>query len=195
MRSSSTRALAKRILEVATLLGVVAFAAIPTIALADIVVPPQASRGSPIAVPAGNQPYLEGHVLPGNGVQIYQCNSAGTGWTFLRPDAILSSDDGASIIHHFTGPTWQSLEDGSSVMGTKLASMASPSGAIPWLLLKARNNTLGPQGGDELYPTTYIQRVNTTGGVAPQTPCIPGTMESVPYTADYIFYDAVDSQS
>ncbi len=125
----------------------------------------------------------------------YQCNATGTAWTFLHPEATLTAEDGTPIIHHFAGPTWQSLDDGSSVQGTTIASRPSPSGAIPWLLLAAKNNTLGPQGGDMLFPITYIQRVHTTGGVAPATPCTPGVVQAVPYTADYIFYEAENSQN
>ena len=40
--------------------------------------------------------------------------------------------------------------------------------------------------------TTYIQRVNTTGGMAPATGCSQagnvGALTMVPYTADYFFY-------
>lgn len=40
---------------------------------------------------------------------------------------------------------------------------------------------------------TYIQRVNTRGGVAPRTPCdaaTQGSRTTVPYAADYVFYEA-----
>jgi len=40
---------------------------------------------------------------------------------------------------------------------------------------------------------TYIQRVNTTGGLAPTTGADAahlGVQESVPYTAEYYFYAA-----
>ena len=41
-------------------------------------------------------------------------------------------------------------------------------------------------------PTTYIHRVNTSGGVAPATGCSKlrdlGKKAFVPYTADYYFY-------
>ena len=53
-----------------------------------------------------------------------------------------------------------------------------------------------PTGGDELSETTYIQRLNTVGGVAPpSTSCAAsgdvGTMALVPYSADYFFYKAI----
>jgi len=42
--------------------------------------------------------------------------------------------------------------------------------------------------------TTYVQRLNTAGGVAPQTGCADatniGATALVPYTADYFFYKA-----
>jgi len=42
--------------------------------------------------------------------------------------------------------------------------------------------------------TTYIQRLNTTGGSAPSTGCAlstdVGSQVLVPYTADYYFYKA-----
>ena len=44
-----------------------------------------------------------------------------------------------------------------------------------------------------LKDVTYIQRVNTKGGVAPAEACnasIKGTKKTVPYAADYVFYKA-----
>jgi Protein of unknown function (DUF3455) len=53
----------------------------------------------------------------------------------------------------------------------------------------------GPTGGDKLSETTFIQRLNTSGGVAPSTGCTQSTdvgqMALVPYTADYFFYKAI----
>jgi len=43
-----------------------------------------------------------------------------------------------------------------------------------------------------LTKTTFIQRLNTTGGLAPSTGCTSpadiGHLAFVPYTADYFFY-------
>jgi hypothetical protein len=65
-------------------------------------------------------------------------------------------------------------------------------GAIAWLLLEEVGTQLGPKGGDALADTTFIQRVNTHGGVAPSTGCSSltdvGKRAIVPYTADYFFY-------
>jgi hypothetical protein len=65
-------------------------------------------------------------------------------------------------------------------------------GAIPWLLLQVVGAQKGPTGGETLTATTFIQRVKTSGGVAPST-CNSSNvgMEAfVPYTADYFFYKA-----
>ena len=45
------------------------------------------------------------------------------------------------------------------------------SGAIPWLLLQVVGAEPGPTGGDKLTGTTFIQRLNTSGGIAPSTGC------------------------
>jgi hypothetical protein len=50
----------------------------------------------------------------------------------------------------------------------------------------------GPTGGDTLTHTNFVQRLNTSGGVAPTTGCSAptdvGHLAFVPYTADYFFY-------
>ena len=63
-------------------------------------------------------------------------------------------------------------------------------GAVNWLLLKAVGAEVGPDGGDTLSDTTFIQRLNTSGGLA-QTDCASsadvGKQAFVPYTADYFY--------
>ena len=44
--------------------------------------------------------------------------------------------------------------------------------------------------GDKLERTTWVQRLNTSGGMAPAAPCTPGAKLAVPYTADYFFWRA-----
>jgi hypothetical protein len=85
-------------------------------------------------------------------------------------------------------PVWQ-LKDGSSVEATAIVTVAAGAGNIPWLLLRAVAWTAGADG-DRLTSTTYIQRLNTSGGVAPAVPCAPGATSAVPYTADYFFWRA-----
>jgi hypothetical protein len=82
--------------------------------------------------------------------------------------------------------------DGSTVVATKVAEAPAPSGTtIPWLKLAATPTT-GPADGT-FSSTTFIQRLNTTGGLAPTTGCDAdhvGSTAPVFYTADYYFYSA-----
>ena len=71
-------------------------------------------------------------------------------------------------------------------------------GAIPRLLVTIVGDQAGPTSGDRLTRTTFIQRVNTSGGVAPSTGCASasdiGNQAFVPYTTDYYFYRAAKSR-
>jgi hypothetical protein len=58
-------------------------------------------------------------------------------------------------------------------------------------LLKVEGAEQGPNGGSLLSQTTFIQRVNTSGGIAPTGACTVGATAFVPYTTDYVFYKAV----
>jgi hypothetical protein len=53
---------------------------------------------------------------------------------------------------------------------------------------------VGPVGGNFLTQTTFIQRLNTQGGSAPDTGCsVLSDVDKqtlVPYTADYYFFHA-----
>jgi hypothetical protein len=141
-----------------------------------------------LAVPAGNELFQSVHAT---GVQIYRCNSTGTAWTFVAPQATLFDDGGELFGTHFAGPTWQAT-DGSTVKGAKIASHAV-AGAIPELLLQAVSTTIGPNG-NTLTPTTYIQRLHTTDGLAPSGGCAAGSGFDSPYTADYYFYASTNAQ-
>jgi len=134
-----------------------------------------------IAVPSGNKVHFHGF---GVGVQIYTWN--GSSWGTAVPEAILF--DGAGIVAiHFAGPTWES-NSGSQVVGAlPPRSVTVDADAIPWLRLNAvEESTHGP---GIFANTTYIQRVNTTGGKAPSADgAFVGQVARVPYTADYFFY-------
>jgi hypothetical protein len=135
-----------------------------------------------IAVPAGNKVHFHGF---GVGVQIYTWN--GTSWGAAVPEAILFNGEGVVAIH-FAGPTWVS-DSGSQVVGAlpPQSGVTVDPDAIPWLLLQAvEERTHGP---GIFANTTYIQRVNTTGGKAPSANgTVVGQVARVPYTADYFFY-------
>ena len=193
MPTFSTARLARRLAGNAIAAALALAALLPGPAHAAVLPPPGVPDA--IKVPAGNVPFLLGHAT---GTQNYTCKPSSTGyaWTFTGPAATLVDDDGKQIITHFavpTGPTWQAI-DGSSVVGARVAGVTVSPSDIPWLLLSAKSSTppSGP-GGIRLMVTTYIQRVNTTGGVAPMSGCdasTAGAVAKVPYTADYYFYKA-----
>lgn len=143
----------------------------------------QSQHGVPAAiqVPDGNRRVA---ALSARGVQTYQCT--GGAWVFVQPDAILSAHGRAQILHS-RGPVWTSVLDGSSVTGAVVAS--SPvDGAIPQLLLRATAN----RAPGLLGTVTFIQRLDTRGGLAPAGACgTEGVTTSVPYTANYTFWVAV----
>jgi hypothetical protein len=144
---------------------------------------------SAIEVPEGNKVFLVGHAV---GVQVYSCDalSSGFGWSFVAPRADLYDDNGKLLTTHFGGPAWQA-RDGSSVVGQREAGITLDDSAIPWLLLSAVSTAAGPDG-DRLVNTTFIQRIETTGGLAPAAAdcnaATTGTEAEIPYTADYYFW-------
>jgi len=189
---------------------VVAFTvSLPQPAHADHVTPPPVPAN--IQVPAGNKAFLEGHAV---GTQDYICLPSGSGfaWTFFGPQATLFNDDDKQVITHFLSPnpfeggtpraTWQHSRDTSTVwaFATPATTSTDPAfvapGAIPWLRLEVVGAQDGPTGGDKLSETTFIQRLNTSGGVAPSTGCAlstdVGKKALVPYKADYFFYRDAD---
>jgi hypothetical protein len=133
----------------------------------------------------------------GVGFQVYTWN--GVSWGGPIPDALLLDDEGNVVVTHFgvfaddgrfIGPAWQS-NSGSKVVG-KLppAAVIVNTDAIPWLRLEP----LSKEGPGVFADTTFIQRVNTTGGKAPKTDgTFVGQVARVPYTADYFFYRSANN--
>ena len=170
----------------------------------------QSSVPANLQVPAGNTLFLAASAV---GTQNYVClpvkNKNDVAWKFLGPQATLFVGEGASrqqVTTHFLStnpaegsvarPTWQHSLDTSKVWARAFASSADPAyvapGAIPWLLLEAVGTETEPVGGGILAQTTFIQRLNTSGGAAPATGCTDaseiGRVALVPYSTDYFFY-------
>jgi hypothetical protein len=164
-----------------------------------------------LAVPAGNKVFLAGHA---SGTQQYMCLFDGSHfvWSFFGPQATLFKGNGKPFITHYLSPnpaeggvpraTWQNMNDGSVVWAAPIGSSTDPNyvvpGAIPWLLLEVKGVQPGQHGGANLAATTFIQRLNTAGGVAPSSGCAEqgdiGKKALVPYTTDYFFYKAAGGE-
>ena len=191
-----------------TALGLAFTVALPQAAHADndkITVPP---------VPAGvevdppNEVVFVGHAV---GTQNYVCLPSGStfAWSLFTPEATLFNDKGKQLTTHFFSinpfepgiirATWEDSRDTSTVWAKVIkASSEAPfvnPGAIAWVKLQVRDVGAqdGPTGGDRLSETTFIQRLNTVGGLAPETGCAVatdvGSRAFMPYTADYFFYE------
>src|SRR5215467_12243757 len=143
-------------------------------------------------------------------------DASGFAYILFTPEATLFNpeDNTEQLITHFFSPnrnptergekkgtirvTWQDSQDTSTVWAKAIGYASSSTdpafvakGAVNWLLLKAVGAEVGPDGGDTLSDTTFIQRLNTSGGLAP-TDCTSsadvGKQAFEPYTADYFFY-------
>ncbi len=138
-----------------------------------------------IRVPEGNQVSFHVYAI---GVQIYRWN--GAAWALVAPSAALYADREykGNVGIHYEGPRWES-NSGSVVQAARVPNTGCTpdSSAIAWLLLK-RVATDGPGIFSKV---TYIQRVATTGGLAPTAPgTTVGEEKRIPYTAEYYFYRA-----
>lgn len=132
--------------------------------------------------PSANKVQMHGF---GVGFQIYTWN--GSTWTGPVPAATLFDSEGNIVAEHFAGPSWES-NSGSLVVGTVTGKIVMDSTAIPWVRLVP----VLTQGPGVFADVTFIQRVNTVGGIAPATAgSVIGQTASVPYTADYFFYRAL----
>jgi hypothetical protein len=185
-----------------TFIAALAIAA-PIAPLAAAVTPP-AVPGI-LAVPDESKAFAIGHAV---GTQNYVCLPSGAAakWVLFGPQATVFDEDGAQIMTHFLSPnpadsgtpraTWQSSSTTSAVWAVKEQESDDPQfvapGAIKWFLLRVVGAQAGGSSQDRLAKTTFIHRVNTSGGVAPAGECAAaadvGRTKLVPYTADYVFY-------
>lgn len=151
----------------------------------------QANLPVAVQVPEGNKVAIE---AVGVGDITYQCNAKKDmadqfEWVFVGPDARLNDRSGNQVGKYYGPPaTWENM-DGSKLTGTQVAVAPSSAGNIPHQLVKANPAS----GSGAMTGVTYIQRVNTMGGVAPGSACAASNMgakQAVRYQADYIFYKA-----
>lgn len=146
-----------------------------------------------IRVPAGNEVVLETTAV---GVLNYECKadtpSVGMmNWVLTSPKADLLDRTGKTVIAYSGPPATWAHTDGSSVVGTQLA--VAPVVGAGNLALQLSKGAPGI-GAGTLQNITYIQRINTKGGLNFTRPCTTadlGTKMTLPYQADYIFWKAV----
>jgi len=128
---------------------------------------------------------------------------------FLSPDT--NPNEAAPNPLPFGSATWQSSFDSSKVWAqVPLSNSTTPpspasipagsdpscpnTGSIACLLLQSIGSVQGPTGGKFLTQTTFVQRLNTNGGSAPDdsdgcgSTTNVGNQRLVPYTADYYFF-------
>lgn len=181
---------------------------------------PNLATSSTITPPVGNSLFLATHGVGTQGYVCLPKDGAAS-WTVngARPEATLFANifgEPVQIITHFLSPdtnpnenapsplpfgsvTWQSSLDSSKVWAQKFSSIPAGSdascpnaGAIDCLLLQSIGTEKGPTGGKIMTKTTFIQRLNTSGGSAPATGCSVagdvGHQALVPYSADYLFF-------
>jgi hypothetical protein len=142
----------------------------------------------PVRVPAGHAQSLES---VGTGEITYECREkkdmAGAfEWAFVAPVATLWDTQQKSIGKYYGGPTWEAM-DGSKVTGKQVAVAPASPGNIPLQLVKADPAT----GNGAMSGVTFIQRLETKGGVAPAATCdaaSKGARQQVAYQAKYVFY-------
>src|SRR6266704_3322837 len=203
-----------RSLFVAALVFACAFGTV-TLAAAQVTPPPVPDK---IAVPAGNSAFLVGHAFGSQGYTCLPTSTGAAAWNpTARPEATLFADffgHLVQIITHFQSinenpkpgvvvplsgnATWQGSFDSSRVWAVKSKGIDPSSdiescrhtGSIQCLLLQSVGNKKGPTGGSLLADTTFIQRLNTSGGAVPTSVCTVGQTQLVPYTADYFFFRA-----
>lgn len=188
----------------ATALALAFTLALSTVSHAQTVTPPAVPAG--IEVLAPNEAFLIGHAF---GSQNYECQPSESlgrvAWTLFTPQATLFDDSFDQLITHFNSPnpdegdgavvvraTWQDSTDSSRFWAKATGVVTVDPTAIAWVRLQVVGTRRGPTGGDELSESTFVQRVNTKGGLAPTTGCDQltdvGGKAFVPYTADYVFY-------
>lgn len=143
----------------------------------------RAQQCDSLKVPAGNRLVS---TFFARGDQVYRWD--GTAWVFVEPVAKLYVNRHTRWVAgtHYAGPTWESRR-GSKVKGSVVKRCTASSTSIPWLLLSGNSDDKRGTFSN----VTYIQRVNTVGGIAPaQAGTSVGEVRHVPYTADYRFYRA-----
>jgi hypothetical protein len=142
-----------------------------------------------IRMPAGHQAVLE---AKSSGNLFYECQAIKRtpyeyGWLLRRPGVELTDSYGNSIVlSPGPRPSW-GHKDGSRVSVRDVVEAPNGRGNLP--LQRARVDASAVPGA--LQNISYVQRLRTRGGLAPQQHCGAaqlGMRVTVPYEADYVFW-------
>lgn len=124
-------------------------------------------------------------IFHAEGLQVYQCSPAPDGtltWQVREPIATLIAE-GNTVGRHYVGPDWEHV-DGSAVRARAVGSTPGKTlQDLPWLKL----DVVSRRGKGVLSSVTIVQRVNTQGGLVQGGCDEPGSVRTVPYSADYVF--------
>ena len=137
-----------------------------------------------IRAPSEAEPILE---LAATGVQIFRCepDKDGFHWVFRLPEAELRDARRQVVAHHGANYSFEHV-DGSRLIGTIVGYDSAPSDdSVHWLLLRTQS-----YGQGEFEKVTYVQRVDTSGGMPPAQ-CAADQANQilrVPFSAKFIFY-------
>ena len=175
----------KTVLLIATAAVLGACATSPMMAMKNV---DNAALPEAVRVPAGQKQMMSTWAT---GEITYECREkkdmAGAHeWAFVGPVATLYGADKKMVGKYYAGPTWEAA-DGSKVTGKQVAIAPATPGSIPLQLVKAEP----AMGTGAMTGVSYIQRLNTKGGVAPAMACDAmgkGKRQVVAYEADYVFY-------
>ena len=149
-------------------------------------VPSRPSLGlfSRIKAPSEVEPVF---ALAATGVQIFRCepDKEGNHWVFRLPEAELRDGRGQVVAHHGANYSFEHV-DGSRLIGTIVGYDSAPGAdAVHWLLLRTQS-----YGAGEFEKVTYVQRVDTSGGIPPEQCSADQVNEilRVPFSAKFVFY-------
>lgn len=138
---------------------------------------------SQIQVPEGNS---IAYRVYGLGVKDYSWD--GTKWVEggIIANLYATPNFQGQVGTHHGGPTWIS-NSGGLVTGEEEYDCSPDSNSISWQRVRA----VEVDGIGMFSDTTFVQRVNTSGGNAPTNPgTYDGQPVNVPFAAEYIFYRA-----
>jgi hypothetical protein len=151
---------------------------------APVAAAPKLGLFSNIKAPSDQSPVLQ---LTGQGVQIFRCERRDNTmiWSFRQPEADLYDASGKAVGKHGASFSFEHV-DGSRLVATIVANDEAPQSTdLRWLLMTTRSFNRGA-----FERVTYVQRVNTKGGLPPARcdTAQSGQLLRVDFTADFVFY-------